>query len=512
MSVVLTEAFERWIVQCQIDGVPARPDSVLFARMGRMPERTDTIPPEENISCRVTKLTYGRLNSNTIVCSATVDESTQQFTYDWICLVHTATNTLCAVIKTPERDKAPEETLIRNFAITYTGIAQASEITTPPQSWQLDINAWLKSSAEQQRQTLLDFYGHHVFIEQAAYIEKDAATKQYFCHPGIVYLGGLRIKLERETIQYPQEDRTLYLRAWVDGHEPDGTIIVAHELFFSTEPQHDHITTNNQYCYVAPIAYLRTKPNVIEDLRNVPSHSITLQSNIYDRTAGRVALPGAFGYGSMLQQAMQFSANNGPLEFLTWVKSAKPGRYYVSQYGGPNSRPIIDTDDKVVFSGVVEIIFPVPAGQVIDDLPYAHMKLVWFYGVNGDIYFNRYSATGGDKLLGWEKLKLKVDDFTRVLRSGIGGTNWRNPDIGGLILAVYVGKSDGDQAITLNRLEGVQGSRLRLIDIKHSPSGDISVIASQDSSTMLAGTYQALSGYGGTPSESGCISLFMRIA
>lgn len=241
----------------------------------------------------------------------------------------------------------------------------------------------------------------------------------------------------------------------------------------------------------------------------LPDATVDVQADIYDRTPGVAALPGAFGYGSILPQGPLFSAKNGSSEFLEWVKNAKQGRYVVSQLGGPGSRPIIDN---VVFSGVVEIIFPISAVEVTDDLPYASRKLVFFYGVNGDIYFNRYYSADVDVLSGWEKWKRKVDDFTEVLRSGISGSNWRNPDVGGLILAVYVGQSDGDQAITLNRLESIQGSRLRLIDIKRSSSGDISVIASQESSTMLAGTYQALSGYGGTPSEAGCISLFMRIA
>ncbi|KAB7708356.1 phage tail protein, partial [Plesiomonas shigelloides] len=211
------------------------------------------------------------------------------------------------------------------------------------------------------------------------------------------------------------------------------------------------------------------KHNARQNLGMGNAAVMDVQQDIYDRTAGRAALPGAFGYGSGLKAEPTFSAKNGPSEFLTWVRNAKQGRYYVSQYGGPNSRPIIDTSDNVVFSGVVEIIFPAHKNEVKETAPYSPYKLVLFYGVNGDVYFNRYwdgGLSGRYGFNGWEKWKFKVDDFTRVLRSGIGGVNWRNPDIGGLILAVYVGKSDGDQAITLNRLEGVQGSRLRLIDIK----------------------------------------------
>lgn len=249
------------------------------------------------------------------------------------------------------------------------------------------------------------------------------------------------------------------------------------------------------------------KHNARQNLGMGNAAVMDVQQDIYDRTAGRAALPGAFGYGARLNNKSSFSANGGPSEFLDWVKQAKQGRYRVSQYGDSYYRPIIDG---VVFNGIVEVIFTDAVNEEYN--PHLENKIIIFYGVNGEVFFNRYTSSSGGALLGWENWKLKVDDFTKVLRSGIGGTGWRNPGIGGLILAVYVGKSDGDHAITLNRLEGVQGSRLRLIDIKHNPSGDISVIASQGSSTMLAGTYQALSGYGGTPSEAGCISLFMRIA
>ncbi|MFP3149704.1 phage tail protein, partial [Escherichia coli] len=60
------------------------------------------------------------------------------------------------------------------------------------------------------------------------------------------------------------------------------------------------------------------------------------QENIYDRTAGRLALPGAFGYGHLFSssEVVYFSAQNGPAEFLKWVFEVTPGRYAVTQYGG----------------------------------------------------------------------------------------------------------------------------------------------------------------------------------
>ncbi|EGX2064233.1 phage tail protein, partial [Salmonella enterica subsp. enterica serovar Stanley] len=80
-----------------------------------------------------------------------------------------------------------------------------------------------------------------------------------------------------------------------------------------------------------------------------------VQTDIYDRTPERVAMPGAFGYGAFFRTIKMFSADKGPSEFLSWVKSNPPGQYAVSQYGGNGYKPILEG---VVFSGIVEIKIP----------------------------------------------------------------------------------------------------------------------------------------------------------
>ncbi|MCU6469412.1 prophage tail fiber N-terminal domain-containing protein, partial [Escherichia coli] len=84
------------------------------------------------------------------------------------------------------------------------------------------------------------------------------------------------------------------------------------------------------------------------------------QSNIYDRTAGCLALPGAFGYGHVFSssEVVYFSAQNGPAEFLKWVFEVTPGRYAVTQYGGSSTsyNPIIAYDmGQPYFRGLVDI-------------------------------------------------------------------------------------------------------------------------------------------------------------
>lgn len=146
MSALLTKAFEKWVAECTASNLPARPDAIVFALMEREPSRDDTIIPPEKITHRVNNLHYGKLDQNSIVCSAIVADN-ENFNYDWIRLVHQASNTLCGVISGPVRHKHTGETIIRNFAIIFSGLPQIAHITTPPQSWQVDFFSELNNKA-----------------------------------------------------------------------------------------------------------------------------------------------------------------------------------------------------------------------------------------------------------------------------------------------------------------------------------------------------------------------------
>ncbi|EEV1076808.1 shikimate transporter [Escherichia coli] len=117
------------------------------------------------------------------------------------------------------------------------------------------------------------------------------------------------------------------------------------------------------------------------------------QENIYDRTEGRLAIPGMFGFGKIFSNSDRTEFKSGT-DFLRWVKTAKPGRYAVYA----DTKAVIQG---VLFSGVVEIIWPTPNNYPTDDKAY---KVIIFYGINGHIYYNRY--TGSGYLVGWENLKV----------------------------------------------------------------------------------------------------------
>lgn len=150
-----------------------------------------------------------------------------------------------------------------------------------------------------------------------------------------------------------------------------------------------------------------TKAATPKAVNNVRKQLPVVASNIRDRTGGRVALPGMFGYGALLTDIKYFSGNSGTSEFLTWVRTTTPGVYQVSQSGGSNQ--IIPG---VVFSGLIEIKY---IGSTRNPSPQNEEKGIFFLGVNGDFWYNRYHTTGDGYLTGWENLKVDVEALKRLI-------------------------------------------------------------------------------------------------
>ncbi|EEV7027840.1 phage tail protein [Escherichia coli] len=416
MSALLTKAFEKWVAECAASNLPARPDAIIFALMEREPTREDNTVPEEKITYAVNELTYGQLSPDNIVCSAVVPDDCA-FSYDWICLIHQASGTLCGVIKTPVRQKVTGESLIRNFTIIYSGIAQAAQITVPPQSWQIDLYPELISMLKTPNR-----------LSEIAAEGKEAQ----------------------------QESR--------------------------------------------------------DNLGLKTAATMDVQTDIYDRTEGRLAIPGAFGYGAIFRSEKSFSPENGPTEFVEWVKSTNPGQYAVTQYGSVNRyNPIIKG---VVFKGMVDI--KIPNTVASNASPDSRTKVVTFYGVNGEVYHTRCA---GRPLPEWGKLNLTGVDFADVLSSRVAPTSIGSPDVGGLILAAYQGTADGDTNISMTRGYAYPGSSLTPLSIAIPSDRENIATATPLITTRgcrqwsLPGAYIALNGAAGSVrGDSALVGLFVRAA
>ncbi len=103
------------------------------------------------------------------------------------------------------------------------------------------------------------------------------------------------------------------------------------------------------------------------------------QSDIYDRTKGRLAIPGAFGFGCAFlpEDVIRFDTKS---DFLAWVRNALPGEYSVAGRLGiiPDTR----------FEGVLSIRWTDARPETTE--PRYRAKSLTFYGINGPIYHTRY--------------------------------------------------------------------------------------------------------------------------
>lgn len=404
MSALLTKAFEKWVAECTASNLPARPDTIIFALMEREPTHEDNTVPEEKITYTVNELTYGQLSPNNIVCSAVVPDDCA-FSYDWICLIHQASGTLCGVIKTPVRQKVTGESLIRNFTIIYSGIAQAAQITVPPQSWQIDLYPELKS---------------------------------------MLKIPNRLSEIAAEGKEAQQESR--------------------------------------------------------DNLGLKTAATMDVQTDLYDRTEGRLAIPGMFGFGKVFSSGDRTEFKT-EADFLRWVKTAKPGRYTV--FADTNVVvPGIQTN------GVIEIIWPQPKTSPNDEYAY---KIIIYYGVNGHIYYNRCAlSSNGGYLVGWENVKFSLTAKDVALWLSKYTYPAYEPDIGALVQAAYSSTSNPGN-LPLKYGINYSGSYLHPYVFSAPVNGGSAEIHITEDK-FLPGTYRGLVNYPELQTEDYMLGLFVRFA
>ncbi len=251
------------------------------------------------------------------------------------------------------------------------------------------------------------------------------------------------------------------------------------------------------------------------------------QSDIYDRTAGCLALPGAFGYGHVFSssEVVYFSAQNGPAEFLKWVFEVTPGRYAVTQYGGSSTsyNPIIAYDmGQPYFRGLVDIDirYEINSGGIEAEA----RRWVTFHG---DAEYTGQHGEGPAKYQvlvtksmssatlpgAWSRLFWSRGRLRQLLCAG-DTTSQRAPQPGSLVLAAYLPDS-GSSDVTLLRTQSVPGSRLRQVvfEAEYRTTGFSAAAKSFVYGSTLPGTYLALSGGPDvTFYDRGLVSLFVRVS
>ena len=241
------------------------------------------------------------------------------------------------------------------------------------------------------------------------------------------------------------------------------------------------------------------------------------QGDIRDRTPGRLALPGAFGFGYAFSQSERLNFNSDE-KFLEWVKSATEGRYFIYSY---NSKIFPDRD---YFIGIVDVnLFP--SGNSNGN-PAETDKGLFFYSryqPNSDqsVFYAQYSSAYADGVVTWgltsvRNLTLTSKMLSEFLSTMSGsGAYFQYPGMGVPVLAVYRGATSGDKEIKIGLGDVVAGSRLGAVNIKcAAPPGTGSYGSTPQvgaTGYTFPGRYMALSGARDSYGNEARICLFVRI-
>ncbi|ECC3463259.1 hypothetical protein AA471_11285 [Salmonella enterica subsp. enterica] len=272
---VITSAFERLKAQEAAGGNRILIDHFVFANVPGLnvamtPSTDDVMPPAAQIVHRQNIDRNGMVNENTVAYSVLLPESTGDFTFNWLGLVSSATNTLCMVVylqpqrKIKTADGKQGNTLIYSEIMEYAGASAATGITTPVSTWQIDFTARLHGMDEATRKAALDIYGPGLFFDDAFKLTAKGIGQATFA-PGIAYLRGLRVELETTgTLTFATgKAQTVYLDAALTG-----TLTGENKATFSLTSQKtaDYIDSLNQAHYIEPVATISAS-GVITDIR-----------------------------------------------------------------------------------------------------------------------------------------------------------------------------------------------------------------------------------------------------
>ncbi|EDT5392799.1 phage tail protein [Salmonella enterica subsp. enterica serovar Hvittingfoss] len=203
-QAVITKAFTEWKAQQAINNQPVTLDEFIFAYIPGLDtdkpiDNTETMPAADKIVDRLPVSKTGVVNENSVVYSVTLGADVGDYNFNWIGLANKATGTLAMIIHAPTQRKIKNangqqgNVLVRSMLMEYSGAREATEITTPAETWQIDFTARLSAMDERQRRENIDLYGAAAFLDSGYLVAKSG--NQFFVTKGVGYVAGLRTKL-----------------------------------------------------------------------------------------------------------------------------------------------------------------------------------------------------------------------------------------------------------------------------------------------------------------------------
>ncbi|EIB9935656.1 phage tail protein [Salmonella enterica subsp. enterica] len=203
-QAVITKAFTEWKAQQAINNQPVTLDEFIFAYIPGLDadkpiDNTETMPAADKIVDRLPVSKTGVVNENSVVYSVTLGADVGDYNFNWIGLANKATGTLAMIIHAPTQRKIKNangqqgNVLVRSMLMEYSGAREATEITTPAETWQIDFTARLSAMDERQRRENIDLYGAAAFFDSGYLVAKSG--NQFFVTKGGGYVAGLRTEL-----------------------------------------------------------------------------------------------------------------------------------------------------------------------------------------------------------------------------------------------------------------------------------------------------------------------------
>lgn len=203
-QTAITLAFEHWKAQQGATGEPVLLDEFVFANVpGLNPDipvdRSEALPPVEQIVHRQPVTRAGVVNENGVVYSAVLGADVGDFSFNWIGLLNKASGTLAMIVHAPLQQKLKTaegqqgNVLTRSFLMEYNGAQTETGINTPAETWQIDFTARMAGMDERQRLENTDIYGAAAFFGDGWLVGKTG--NQFFVTKGTGYVAGLRTSL-----------------------------------------------------------------------------------------------------------------------------------------------------------------------------------------------------------------------------------------------------------------------------------------------------------------------------
>ncbi|WP_262253239.1 prophage tail fiber N-terminal domain-containing protein [Escherichia coli] len=240
------------------------------------------------------------------------------------------------------------------------------------------------------------------------------------------------------------------------------------------------------------------------------------QSDIRDRTPGRLALSGMHGFGQAFASADAL-AFEGLSDFVEWLKKVTPGRYAVSITD--SSQLLTGTTQ---FNGIIDVMWSPYANSESDTVRKFKTLMCYNQYYQGEhcIHYMQYRYNDSDNSWNMSSRVVVYDgDSLAYLLSRMAGSGsyYKYPAVGVPILAAYQGGSFGAD-VSLGLGDIVPGSRLGPLAMSASVSDTGTYVSTPQvaiggaSAYNFPGRYMALSGARiSHDTKRGYIGLFVRI-